>query len=250
MGGLFAVKECHLKASETQTKHLEGEIQMLSRLKHDNIVKYYGAMNTPMGFFMYMEYVSGGTLDTRINELGKLNVNLARLYAKQIIQALDFMHSNDVVHRDLKPANVLMTVDGQIKVADFGTAYDLSQLTHTVQQTLCGTPAFIAPEVVRKDKHTTRTDIWSLGVIIYNMVTGEIPFRAKDKFALLHIGFGSLALNYPSDCPKIFRELIGTCLQVKSDKRPTSCLKIPSSPCLGNFLSAMSTSLPIPTLSR
>merc|ERR1711964_950487 len=128
MGGLFAVKECHLKASETQTKHLEAEIQMLSRLKHDNIVKYYGAMNTPMGFFMYMEYVSGGTLETRINELGKLNVNLARLYAKQIIQALDFMHTNDVVHRDLKPANVLLTVDGRIKVADFGTAYDLHSL--------------------------------------------------------------------------------------------------------------------------
>merc|ERR1711964_23542 len=171
----------------------------------------------------YMEFVSGGTLKARINELGKLDVNLTRLYAKQIIQALDFMHTNDVVHHDLKPANVLVTIDGQIKVADFGTAFDLSQLTNTVEQTFCGTPAFIAPEVIRRDKHTTRTDIWSLGVVIYNMVTGDIPFRDKDKFALLlQIGFGSLALNYPSDCPKVFRELIGSCLQVQPNERPTA----------------------------
>merc|ERR1711964_968781 len=106
-----------------------------------------------------------------------------------------------VIHRDLKPSNVLISVDGKIKLADFGTAYDLSELTHTVAQTLCGTPAFIAPEVVRKEKHTTSTDIWSLGVVIYNMITGEIPFKGIDKYALLlDLASGKARIVIPDDC--------------------------------------------------
>jgi len=201
----------------------ESEIKTLSKLKHNNIVKYYGAMSTKEGFFMYMEYVSGGTLEARIKDLGKLDANLVKIYTAQMIRGLAFMHSNHVIHRDLKPANVLISVDGQVKLADFGTAFDLSALTHTVQQTFCGTPAFIAPEVVRKDKHTTSTDIWSLGVIIYNMITGDIPFKARDKYALLlQIGNGSIAVNYPPDCPKVFQELIAECLQFSPLKRPTA----------------------------
>merc|ERR1712072_236243 len=137
------------------------------------------------GFFMYLEYVTGGTLADRIDELGTLKPSLAMIYAKQMLSGLAFMHKNQVIHRDIKPANVLISAEGQVKLADFGTAFDLSKITHTVAQTLCGTPAFIAPEVILRDKHTTATDIWSLGVIFYNMITGDIPFRARDKYALL-----------------------------------------------------------------
>merc|ERR1712098_484055 len=132
-------------------------------------------------------------------------------------------HENQVIHRDLKPTNILLTVDGVIKLADFGTSKDLSELTHTVQQTLCGTPAFIAPEVVRKDKHTTSTDIWSLGVIVYNMVTGEIPFVAAEKLALLlAIANGSVKVEYPPAFPRIFREFIHSCLKFLPADRPSA----------------------------
>merc|ERR1711964_663279 len=154
--------------------------------------------NTDRGFFMYLEYVSGGTLESRIKELGRLDYSLATIYAKQMIQGLAFMHSNDVIHRDIKPANVLISVDGQVKLADFGMAFDLSELTHTVLQTLCGTPAFIAPEVIRRDRHTTSTDIWSLGVVVYNMITGVLPLTARDRYALLmQVASGSVSLEIP-----------------------------------------------------
>merc|ERR1712139_497261 len=176
-----------------------------------------------MGFFMFMEYVAGGTLEARIKELGKLDNTLVRVYAEQMIRGLAFIHSNHVIHRDLKPANVLISVDGQVKLADFGTAFDLSELTHTVQQTLCGTPAYIAPEVVRKDKHTTSTDIWSLGVIVYNMITGDIPFKSADKYALLlQIANGSLVVEYPQNCSRTFHEFIDSCIQFRPEARPTA----------------------------
>merc|ERR1712098_587156 len=102
-----------------------------------------------------------------------------------MLAGLAFIHEKQNIHRDIKPGNVLISVNGQVKLADFGTAFNLSVLTHTVAQTLCGTPAFIAPEVVRKDKHTTSTDIWSMGVLMFNMITGKIPYKTKDKYALL-----------------------------------------------------------------
>merc|ERR1711900_11760 len=170
---------------------------------------------------MYLEYVSGGTLESRIHELGKLDTTLVSLYTKQMLKGLVFMHNNQVIHRDLKPANVLISVSGKVKLADFGTAFDLSALTHTVQQTLCGTPAFIAPEVVRKDKHTTATDIWSMGVIVYNMVTGDIPFVADDKYALLlRISRGPMKVNFPDDVPLVVRQFIEACLAFDPRRRP------------------------------
>merc|ERR1712072_354007 len=175
------------------------------------------------GFFMYLEYVTGGTLADRIDELGTLKPSLAMIYAKQMLSGLAFMHKNQVIHRDLKPANVLISAEGQVKLADFGTAFDMSVLTHTVLQTLCGTPAFIAPEVIRKEKHTTATDIWSMGVIMYNMITGDIPFSAKDKYALLHeIASGKIEVLFPENFPVIFREIIDACLQFNPQDRPSA----------------------------
>merc|ERR1712139_233173 len=200
---------------------------ILSRKKEadddETFVKYYGAMYTDKGFFMYLEYVSGGTLEARIDQLGRLDSNLAKIYTSQMLQGLIFIHSNQVIHRDLKPSNVLISVDGQIKLADFGTAFDMNNLTHTVQQTLCGTPAYIAPEVVRKDKHTTSTDIWSLGAIMYNMLTGELPFTAVDKYSLLlQIANGSVTIRYTEDCPPEFQKVIKRCLQFKPSERPSA----------------------------
>merc|ERR1711964_860128 len=104
-----------------------------------------------------------------------------------------------------------------------GTAFDLSALTHTVNQTLCGAPAFIAPEVVRNDKHTTSTDIWSLGVMIYNMLTGTIPFKRCDKYALMsQIANGPMNVIYPEGFPMKFRDFIESCLEFDPEKRPTA----------------------------
>jgi len=220
-GALFAVKTLHTNASQRHVAQLESEICMLSKFKHENIVKYYGAMNTDGGFFMYLEYVAGGTLQSRIRDLGKVSIDIVKDYTQQMLEGLKYMHEHNVIHRDLKPANVLISVEGKVKLADFGTAFDLSKVTHTVEQTLCGTPAYIAPEVVQKGKHTTSTDIWSLGVIVYNMMTGDTPFAAKEKYALLlEIAHGPVSLAFPPDCPIAARDFIGSCLSFDPSQRP------------------------------
>merc|ERR1711964_351262 len=140
-----------------------------------------------------------------------------------MLAGLAFIHDNQVIHRDLKPANVLISVDGQAKLADFGTAFDLNDLTHTVVQTLCGTPAFMAPEVIRKSKHTTATDIWSMGVTIFNMITGELPFRAEDKYALLlKIATKTVVIEFPPNMPGSFGDIIESCLLFEPEQRPTA----------------------------
>merc|ERR1712098_605595 len=132
------------------------------------------------GIFLYMEYVCGDTLQSMIRRLGKLPINLARLYTEQMLKGLTFMHGQNVIHRDLKPANVMVTSTGDLKLVDFGTSFDTTNLTRTIEQTIIGTPAFIAPEVVQRMKHTTKTDIWSLGVTVYQMITGSLPFVSCD----------------------------------------------------------------------
>lgn len=172
---------------------------------------------------MYLEYISGGTLEACIQKMNKFNLDLVQVYTKQMIQGLVFMHSHNVIHRDLKPANVLVTIGGRIKLADFGTAFDISKISHSVQQTICGTPAFMAPEVIRREKHTTGTDIWSLGVIVYNMITGRIPFVEKDKHTLMmKIAKGELELLYPENCPKIACSFMDACLVFEPINRPSA----------------------------
>merc|ERR1712098_503218 len=175
-----------------------------------------------MGISIFLEYVAGGTLKSQVKTLGKLPVDLVENYMNQILKGLAFIHENNVIHRDLKPANVLISTEGRVKLADFGTAFDLAGSTES-DGMICGTPAFVSPEVVRKELHTTATDIWSLGVIIFNMLTGDYPFKDPDHLALLRkIRSQELRLVFPVDFPYKFREIIRGCLQYEAVDRPTA----------------------------
>lgn len=129
-----------------------------------------------------------------------------------------------MIHRDLKPANILISVEGIAKLADFGTAFDLNLLTHTVKQTLCGTPAFMGPEVVNCEPHTTASDIWSFGGILFEMLAGAMAFAQYDKRQLLRqLANDTLTLAWPEIAvPVTARQMVEACMAHTPQDRPSA----------------------------
>ncbi|EOY20050.1 hypothetical protein QUC31_005842 [Theobroma cacao] len=165
-----------------QTKR---EISVMSLVKHPNILELYEVMASKSKIYFVMEYAKGGELFNKVAK-GKLREDMARKYFQQLISAVDFCHSRGVYHRDLKPENLLLDEDGILKVSDFG----LSALTESKHQdgllhTTCGTPAYVAPEVInRKGYDGAKADIWSCGVILYVLLAGYLPFHDSNLIAM------------------------------------------------------------------
>lgn len=155
------------------------EAQAVGRLSHPGIVTIFDAGEDPETREPYiaMEYVPGESLHAVLGKRDKqISLESALQIAQEIAEALDYAHSHGVVHRDIKPANILMTVDGHAKIADFGIA-KLNQAQTTLPGEVLGSPAYMAPEQLRGDGVDPRSDLFSAGVILYNMLTGFRPFQ-------------------------------------------------------------------------
>ena len=157
------------------------------RLDHPNIVKVLSPRNKTR-IYMAMEYVDGSSLRVWArDQKHPLPPERALDIARQITQALVYMHGQGVVHRDLKPENILITPGGQVKIMDFGIALDESarRLTWSGLSTTIGTPDYMAPEQVQGRRGDVRTDIYSLGTILYEMLVGQIPYTAPNAYSLM-----------------------------------------------------------------
>ncbi|KAL5997844.1 CBL-interacting serine/threonine-protein kinase 12 [Asimina triloba] len=158
--------------------HIKREISILRRVRHPNIVQLFEVMATKTKIYFVMEYVRGGELFNKVAK-GRLREDTARKYFQQLISAVEFCHSRGVFHRDLKPENLLLDENGDLKVSDFG----LSAVSDQIRQdglfhTFCGTPAYVAPEVLtRKGYDAAKVDIWSCGVILFVLMAGYLPFN-------------------------------------------------------------------------
>lgn len=156
---------------------IKREISVMRLVRHPNVVKLYEVMASKSKIYFAMEYVKGGELFNKVAK-GRLKEEAARKYFQQLIAAVDFCHSRGVYHRDLKPENLLLDESGNLKVTDFG----LSTLVDSKRQdgllhTTCGTPAYVAPEVIHKKGYDgEKADIWSCGVILFVLLAGYLPF--------------------------------------------------------------------------
>ncbi len=161
------------------------EAKAAARLDHQNICPIYEIDEVDGQMFLAMAYLEGQTLKDKIAER-PLKLDEALDIAIQTAQGLKAAHQNEVVHRDIKPANLMLTAEGQVKIMDFGLAQlaDRSRLTKTT--TMLGTPAYMSPEQAQRLPTDRRTDIWSLGVVIYEMVTGRLPFEGERQEAVLY----------------------------------------------------------------
>jgi tRNA A-37 threonylcarbamoyl transferase component Bud32 len=160
------------------------EAKNAAALNHPNIVQIYDQGQTEDGtYYIAMEYVPGETLKSRINSEGRLDPGEAAGIASRVADALSVAHERGIVHRDIKPQNVLLTPSGEAKVADFGIARAASSKTVTETNLVLGTAAYMSPEQVSGERAGPASDLYSLGVVLYEMLTGELPYQAEDPIA-------------------------------------------------------------------
>ena len=171
------------KHSITKNRHkmrLESEINIHKKLKHPHVVNFIDYFEDSDNHYILMELCEEQTLLKKVRSMKRLSEREVQRILKQLIDAIIYIHSQQVIHRDLKLDNLFISKGGDIKVGDFGLAYQLKS-DHEKKRTLCGTPNYIAPEVLDcKKGHSYEADIWSIGVIIYTMLIGRPPFETTN----------------------------------------------------------------------
>ncbi|HEX2728234.1 MAG TPA: Stk1 family PASTA domain-containing Ser/Thr kinase [Rubrobacteraceae bacterium] len=181
---LKALREQYAE-DESFVERFRREARNAASLSHPNIVQVYDQGRAENGtYYMAMEYVPGGTLKDRIVEHGALAPSEAAGLAAQVAEALAVAHDRGIVHRDIKPQNVLMTPSGETKVADFGIARAASATVMTQTNLVLGTAGYMAPEQAAGEKVSPATDLYSLGVVLYEMLTGALPYEADTPIAI------------------------------------------------------------------
>lgn len=165
------------------------EAQAAASLSHPNIVNVYDVGTEYDTYYIVMEYINGCTLKEIINKEAPFDNKKALNYALKIASALQHAHRNHIVHRDIKPQNILVTVDGELKVTDFGIAHAATSSTVTMTSTAIGSVHYFSPEQARGGYVDEKSDLYSLGIVMYEMVTGKLPFEGDSSvsIALKHI---------------------------------------------------------------
>ncbi|XP_058838446.1 cAMP-dependent protein kinase catalytic subunit PRKX [Topomyia yanbarensis] len=163
-----------------QIEHVKNEKNILQEIDHPFIVNMRWSTKDDCCLYMLFEYVSGGELFSYLRNAGRFDNATANFYACEIVLALEYLHTLSVVYRDLKPENLLLDRDGHLKITDFGFAKKLKDRTWT----LCGTPEYLAPEIIQSKGHNKAVDWWALGVLIHEMLVGYPPFYDDNPFGI------------------------------------------------------------------
>lgn len=207
-GELLAMKMLrkeHL-IKRNQVEHTKTERRVLETVKHPFIVKLRYAFQNPKKLYFLLEYCPGGELFFHLQKAGRFDEDRAKFYAAQMVLALGELHKHDVVYRDLKPENVLIDSEGYIKLTDFGLSKENIK-DGTSAHSFCGTPEYLAPEILKKVGHGKPVDWWSMGAIIFEMLTGLPPFYTKDREKLFYnIKFAEL--KYPPYISSTCKDLL------------------------------------------
>jgi len=228
LGRVVAIKA--LKASiamDSQfAKRFEREAHFMASLQHENILHVHDFVKDGRSMYIVMEYVEGIDLYDLLERAPRLPVEVAAIIALQVARALDYAHFRGIIHRDIKPANVMISKQGEVKLMDFGIARDdkLSDLTET--GTGLGTPSYMSPEQILGDKLDYRSDIFSLGIVLYQMLTGAKPFvedEARTVMQKIRLDRYTSPRKLNAQVPRQLERILARCMEkMPANRYPTT----------------------------
>jgi len=212
-------------SAESDEKRLKTEVAILKQVKHPNIVCLKDLYETPQNLYLIMELVTGGELFDKIVEKGQYTEKEAATTVKKVLSSVDYLHSVNIAHRDLKPENLLLRGDDEtdVMLSDFGLSKIINQ--DTMMETACGTPYYVAPEVLSAQGYDKEVDLWSIGVITYLLLCGFPPFYGEtlpEVFEQIMKADYDFPDPYWTDISKDAKDFISKLLVVDSKKRLTA----------------------------
>ena len=218
---LVAIKAVDLKKlNKKLLESLETEIAILFKINHPHIIRLYDTIKSENYRYLIMEFSDKGDLHEYIKKHGKIPEITVKKFFIQIASGLHFLWCNNFIHRDLKPQNILINEKGVLKICDFGFAKYIEK--DAMMETLCGTPLYLAPEVLRFERYNNKVDLWSAGAILFQMMTGNPPYTANNHIELLkNIETTRLKIPRHVEISEECISLLKVLLVVKPDSRVT-----------------------------
>jgi serine/threonine protein kinase len=206
-GQKVAIKAIKKNRNNNMIRNYEkiiNEIDIFSSLRHKNIISLYEVFENPKYIFLVTEYAAKGDLLSLLQRSGPFSESQIYIVIKDIINALIYLHEKKVLHRDIKLDNILLDKDNNLKLCDFGISLKMDRDHFYTDR--CGTPAYIAPEIIKSKYKGFKSDYWSLGVTLYILLTASPPFKAKSFNSIKGLILKK-AVDFPSDIPDISEEL-------------------------------------------
>ncbi|GAA5841123.1 hypothetical protein JCM11251_008023 [Rhodosporidiobolus azoricus] len=216
-GETCAVKQIDLShIPKSELPDIMCEIDLLKNLHHPNIVQYRGYARTDSALYIILEFCENGSLSAIIKKFGRIPESLVGLYTLQVLQGLQYLHDQGVIHRDIKGSNILATKEGSIKLADFGVA---TRVGGPSDSAVVGSPYWMAPEVVDQTGATTSSDIWSLGALVIELLTGKPPYHFLDPMPALFRIVNDDCPPLPDGASAVVRDFLLQCFQKDANLR-------------------------------